>query len=91
MRYEALHLPGIDLDLVIVDLAPRAKFKNALTHEGIDVIYVTQGDVVTVVDGVDYPMGEHECCVFSAAYPHRIRNDANRPASLVSITTARMY
>ncbi len=91
MRYEALHLPGIDLDLVVIDFAPRTKLKNDLTHEGIDVIYVTQGEVVVVVDGVDYPMAERECCVFSAAYAHRVRNDSNRRASLVSITTARMY
>jgi mannose-6-phosphate isomerase-like protein (cupin superfamily) len=89
--YEALHLPGIDLDLVTVELAPKSKFKNELTHEGIDVVYVTQGEVVVVVDGVDYPMSEGECCVFSAAYRHRVRNDSSRPASIVSITTGRMY
>ncbi len=91
VRYEALHLPGIDLDFVIVEFSPHSKLKNELTHEGIDVIYVTNGQVVAVVDGVDYPMSAGDCCVFSAAYRHRIRNDSNRAASLVSITTARMY
>jgi len=91
VKYEALHLPGIDLDLVIVDLAPQSKLKNELSHEGIDVVYVTQGEVVVVVDGVDYPMSEGECCVFSAAYRHRVRNDSKRAASIISITTGRMY
>ncbi|HLI95153.1 MAG TPA: cupin domain-containing protein [Candidatus Baltobacteraceae bacterium] len=91
IKYEALHLPGIDLDLVIVDMAPHSKFKDERSHEGIDVVYVTQGDVVVVVDGVDYPMREKECCVFSAGYRHRVRNDSAHPASLISITTGRMY
>jgi transcriptional regulator with XRE-family HTH domain len=91
IKYEALHLPGIDLDFVSVELQPKSKFKDELTHEGIDVVYVTNGEVVLMVDGVDYPMGEGDCCVFSAAYRHRIRNDSNRSASIVSITTGRMY
>lgn len=91
ITYEALHLPGIDLDLVLVELAPNSKFKNELSHEGIDVVYVTQGDVVLVVDGIDYPMTEKECCVFSAGYRHRVRNDSRKPASIISITTGRMY
>jgi transcriptional regulator with XRE-family HTH domain len=91
IKYEALHLPGIDLDLVLVELAPRSKFKNELSHEGIDVVYVTQGEIILVVDGIDYPMKERECCVFSAGYRHRVRNDSQKPAALVSITTGRMY
>lgn len=91
IKYEALHLPGIDLDFVNVELAPKSKFKDEMSHEGMDVVYVTQGEIVLVVDGVDYPMNEGECCVFSAAYRHRIRNDSNRAASIVSITTGRMY
>lgn len=91
VKYEALHLPGIDLDLVLVELAPQSKFKNELSHEGIDVVYVTQGEVVLVVDGIDYPMKERECCVFAAGYRHRVRNDSRKPASIISITTGRMY
>lgn len=91
VKYEALHLPGIDLDLVTVELAPHSKLKDELTHEGIDVVYVLSGDIVVEVDGVDYPMTERECCVFSAGYRHRVRNDSTSAASIISITTGRMY
>ena len=91
VKYEALHLPGIDLDFVTVDFAPHSKLKDALTHEGIDMVYVLKGEVVLVVDGTDYPMTERDCCVFSAAYAHRVRNDSDRAASIISITTGRMY
>jgi transcriptional regulator with XRE-family HTH domain len=88
--YEALHIPALDLDLVIVSLEAGASFKNDLTHEGIDVIYVTQGELVLVVNEIDYPMAAGECCVFSAGYSHRLRNDSKRPASAISVTTGRM-
>ena len=91
IRYESLHLPGIDLDLVIMDFEPRSKMHNVLSHEGIDVVYVREGDVVMVVDNADYPMAAGDCCVVSAAYPHRIRNDSNRKACVIGVTTARMY
>jgi transcriptional regulator with XRE-family HTH domain len=89
--YEALHLPGIDLDLIVVELEARSKFKNALSHEGIDVVYVIEGEIVVVVDGIDYPMTTGECCVFSAAYPHLLRNDSGKHATAISLTTGRMY
>jgi transcriptional regulator with XRE-family HTH domain len=89
--YEALHLPGIDLDLIMVKMAAQTKFKNELTHEGIDVLYVIEGDIVLVVDGTDYPMTTGDCCVFSAAYPHSLRNDSGRGANVISLTTGRMY
>src|SRR5438270_11642180 len=53
IKYEALHLPGIDLDLVIVDLAPHAKFKDQRTHEGIDLVYVTRREIRLIVAGSD--------------------------------------
>jgi transcriptional regulator with XRE-family HTH domain len=89
--YEALHLPGIDLDFIMLGLEPHSRFRNALAHEGIDVIYVIDGEIVLVVDGVDYPMAAGDCCVFSAAYAHLVRNDSGKAATAVSLTTGRMY
>jgi len=89
--YEALHLPGIDLDFIMVKLEPRSRFKDELAHEGIDVVYIIEGNAVLVVDGVDYPMAAGDCCAFSAAYPHLLRNDSGRRAMAVSVTTGRMY
>ena len=90
VAYEVLHVPALDLDLVIVELEPGAFFKNELSHEGIDVFYVTQGELVIVVNGVDYPMTTGECCVFSAGFAHKVRNDSKRPGAGISVTTGRM-
>jgi transcriptional regulator with XRE-family HTH domain len=90
VSYEALHLPALDLDLVIVRLEGGSSFKDELSHEGIDVVYVTDGDLVLEVNGTDYPMSTGECCVFSAGFPHRLRNESKRPGSAISVTTGRM-
>lgn len=90
VSYEALHLPALDLDLVIVGLEAGASFKDGLSHEGIDVVYVTEGDLVLEVNEVDYPMSAGECCVFAAGFSHRLRNDSKGPASAISVTTGRM-
>lgn len=91
VSYEALHLPGIDLDLIIVGIDPHSRFRNALAHEGIDVVYVLEGEIVLVVDDIDYPMSAGDCCVFSAAYAHLLRNDSGKHALAISLTTGRMY
>lgn len=88
--YEALHLPALDLDLVIVTLAPGAAFKDALTHEGIDVLYALEGDVVLVLNDVDYPMATGDCTIFAAGFPHRLRNDSKAPVTAISVTTGKM-
>jgi len=90
VTYEAIHLPALDLDLVIVELAAGASFKSELTHEGIDVVYITQGELTLAVNGIDYPMSAGECCSFSAGFPHKLRNDSKSPASAISVTTGRM-
>lgn len=90
VEYQALHLPGIDLDFIIVRMAPRSSFDRELAHEGIDVVYVLEGDIVMRIDDADYPMTADECCVYSAGYPHLMRNDAAKPAVVVAVTTGRM-
>jgi transcriptional regulator with XRE-family HTH domain len=91
VRYESLRLPGIEFELEAVEFAPRSSFRNELSHEGIDVVYCTHGKLVVVFNGNDYPMEAGDCCVFSAAYPHKLRNDSNKAAAVISFTSGRMH
>ena len=90
VSYEVLHLPALDLDLVDVRLGPGATFKDELSHEGIDVVFVTKGQIVLVVNHIDYPMTAGDCCVFAAGFPHKLRNDSRSEANAISVTTGRM-
>ncbi|MBC5826068.1 MAG: cupin domain-containing protein [Candidatus Eremiobacteraeota bacterium] len=90
VRYESVRLPGLNFELEFITFAPKSKFKDELSHEGIDVLLVTEGDLTLVVDGVDYPMQAGACAVFSAHHPHKVRNDSSLAATAVGFTTGRM-
>lgn len=90
VRYESLRLPGIEYELVSVEMAPRSAFRNELSHEGIDVLYCTRGEAILVFNDKDYKMNAGDCCVFSAGYPHKLRNDSNNDTALLSFTSGRM-
>ncbi|MBV8580598.1 MAG: helix-turn-helix domain-containing protein [Candidatus Eremiobacteraeota bacterium] len=90
IRYELLRLPGLNLELAIIAFEPRASFRDELTHEGVDTLYVTAGEIVLRLNDVDYPMRAGECAVYSAGYAHSFRNDSPRPAAALGLTTAHM-
>lgn len=89
--YEVLRLPETPLEMILIALAPRSAFRDTLTHEGIDILYVQSGVITAEVDGADYPVRSGECAVWSAAYRHLLRNDTNEPASGVALVTESFY
>ncbi len=90
VRYELIRLPGLHLEFGVIAFEPRSAFRDELTHEGVDTLYVTSGEIVLRVNEVDYRMRAGDCTVYSAAYAHTMRNDSARPASVVGVTTAHM-
>ncbi len=90
VRYELLRLPGLNLELAVFTFEPHCGFRDELTHEGIDTIYVTSGELVLRVNDTDYPMRAGECAVHSAGFAHSIRNDSARVSSAIGVTTAHM-
>jgi transcriptional regulator with XRE-family HTH domain len=90
VRYELLRLPGLNLEMASISFDPRSAFRDELTHEGVDTLYVISGEIVLRVNDVDYPMRAGECAVYSAGFAHTIRNDSGRPATAVGLTTAHM-
>jgi transcriptional regulator with XRE-family HTH domain len=88
VRYELLRLPGLNLELAVISFEPRSAFRDELTHEGIDTLYATAGELVLRVNDTDYPMRAGECRLLPAA--HTIRNDSPRIATAFGLTTARM-
>jgi transcriptional regulator with XRE-family HTH domain len=87
----AFRIPSTNLEFMVASFAPRAQFADAVTHAGLDVMYVAEGDLVLVVDGVDYPLREGECAVWPSSQAHTVRNDADEPARAIGFTTATVY
>ncbi len=90
IAFEVVRLPGMNLDVNLMSFAPRAAYKDVLVHDGVEALLVTAGELVLMVDGVDYLLRNGECAVYSAAYPHTIRNDSSKEAAAIGMTTGRM-
>jgi transcriptional regulator with XRE-family HTH domain len=89
--YRVFRLPGLNFELISATFEPHSEFRDAITHEGLDIVYVLNGQLVLEYDGVDYPMRSGDCTMYSGAYPHRFRNASGRPAGWLSIVTGIIY
>jgi transcriptional regulator with XRE-family HTH domain len=90
IEYEIIRLPGLEMEMNVVKLAAKSSVAEAISHEGFDVLYVSQGEVVLCLGDEEYPMHEGQCVVYSAVYPHRNVNRSRKPAVVVGVTTGRM-
>jgi transcriptional regulator with XRE-family HTH domain len=89
--FVAIRVPGTPVELMVATLEPRTTFDDVTSHAGIDVLYVVDGSIVLVFDGVDHAVSSAECIVWPASHPHSIRNDASEPARIVGFTTETIY
>jgi transcriptional regulator with XRE-family HTH domain len=89
--YAVLRPPGVDFELIVATFGPRAQFRDAITHEGLDITYVARGELVLVYNDEEYALPTGECVVYSAAYPHRFRNDTDDYAQFINVVTATVY
>jgi transcriptional regulator with XRE-family HTH domain len=85
--YRQLRLPGVDFELITVTFEPRSAFRDAMTHPGIDILYVAVGSVVLVYDGAEYVMNAGDSGVWSGRRPHAFRNDTDVVAQFVAVVT----
>ncbi len=89
--FTALRIPGTTLEMMIADMGPHAAFDDVVTHAGTDILFVAEGELVLVVDDVDYRLGEGDCAVWPSSHPHTVRNDSGRPARAIGLATETVY
>jgi transcriptional regulator with XRE-family HTH domain len=91
VEFRTFAIPGTHLEFMLATLAPRSRFDDEVTHAGIDVMYVSEGSLVLVVDGVDYPLDASECAVWPSSHAHTVRNDGDVPAVALGFTTEAVH
>jgi transcriptional regulator with XRE-family HTH domain len=91
VRFAAFRIPGTHLELLVATFAPRTRFDDSIMHAGIDVAYITEGELILVVGGVDYPLREGQCVVWPSSHEHTMRNDSDRRATAIGFTTETVY
>jgi mannose-6-phosphate isomerase-like protein (cupin superfamily) len=87
VEFSAFRIPGSHLELLVARFAPRTRFDDSITHAGIDVAYMAQGEIVLVVDGRETIVRCGECVVWPSSHPHTMRNDGDEPAIVVGFAT----
>ena len=91
VEFRTFAIPGTHLEFMVATLAPRSGFDDEVTPAGIDVMYVSEGSLVLVVDGVDYPLATSECAVWPSSHAHTVRNDGDVPAVALGFTTEAVH
>lgn len=91
VEFSAFRIPGSHLELLVASFAPRTTFDDSITHAGIDVAYMAQGELILVVDGNDYVLEEGSCVVWPSSHPHSMRNDSDAVAVAVGFTTETVH
>lgn len=87
VEFSAFRIPGSQLELLVASFAAHSGFDDSITHAGIDVAYVAQGELSLVVDGVAYRLEEGQCVVWPSSHPHTMRNDSDARAIVVGFAT----
>jgi transcriptional regulator with XRE-family HTH domain len=87
VEFTAFRIPGSQLELLVASFAPHTRFEDSITHAGIDVAYVAQGEVVLVVGERETTLREGQCVVWPSSHAHTMRNDGDAPAIVVGFAT----
>lgn len=88
VHYEAYRMPGFDMELFVMRFDPGSGFENEISHEGLDAALVLEGELVLTHNGEDFRLETGTCAIWSAAYRHALRNDAEFPALAVGLGEA---
>ena len=91
VRYESVRLAALDMEIQVITFQPRAAYKDAITHEGLDVFMALDGDLVLTYAGRDFVVKRGECALFSAAAAHKLRNDTDERVTGIALTTGKMF
>jgi len=86
----AMRIPSTNLELLLATLPPHSK-DRPVTHAGLDILYVLEGNLVLRLDDTDYPMTAGECVVWPSSHEHAIRNDSDQPARAIGLVTETVY
>lgn len=79
------------LEPVLATLAPCDDTNDANAHEGEEFAYVLSGELVFVVDGVEYRLRAGDSIHFQASVRHAVRNDASAPADVLFVLSSRLF
>lgn len=86
-------VPGIHLEIIanngmhlfssIHNIEPNSDSGGVIAHDGEEICYVLEGEIVLTVSECEYLMTEGSSATFSSSLPHRYRNDSDKLARIL--------
>lgn len=83
--------PGLVLEPMLVSIAPGGVVAEQEAHEGEEFAYVLKGELSYTVDGTEHRLRAGDSLHLLSAIPHRLRNDTDEVALVVSVVTPRLF
>jgi transcriptional regulator with XRE-family HTH domain len=83
-------IPGLVLEPMFVTVQPGDTIDEPYSHEGEEFAYVLSGELVFIVDGVEYPLGPGDSIHFRSTVSHAMRNDTDEPVRAIWVLTPRL-
>lgn len=83
--------PGRTLEPMLMTIPPHTQpDAGPYGHKGEEFIYVIDGELVYVVDGIESVLRAGDSIYLQSGVPHAMRNDADDPACALLVSTTRI-
>lgn len=79
------------LEPMLVTIEPGDDLDQPFAHEGEEFAYVLQGELVYVIDGLEYRLGPGDSIHFPSTTPHSAHNRTSEPVEALWVLTPRMF
>lgn len=82
--------PGLILEPIFVTIQPGDLLEEPYGHEGEEFAYVLSGELVFIVEDVEYRLGPGDSIHLRSHLSHAMRNDTERPVEAIWVLTPRL-
>lgn len=82
--------PGLILEPIFVTIQPGDLLEEPYGHEGEEFAYVLSGELVFIVENVEYRLGPGDSIHLRSHLSHAMRNDTDRPVEAIWVLTPRL-
>ena len=83
-------VPGLVMEPIFVTVQPGDTIDEPYSHEGEEFAYVLTGELVFIVDGVEYRLGPGDSIHFRSTVSHAMRNNTDDPVQAIWVLTPRL-
>jgi transcriptional regulator with XRE-family HTH domain len=82
--------PGLVLEPILVTVQPKDVMEEPYGHEGEEFAYVLSGELVYIVDGIEYRLSPGDSIHLRSSVSHTMRNDTEKPVQAIWVLTPRL-